>query len=64
MRQLLDSPGRVILETRAELLVTFDRQKFDSALETAIAAGAGSEDTPQRKSGRTDGSVPDVDLRG
>lgn len=34
------------------------------ALGTAIAAGVGSEDTASRKSGRTDGSVPDVDLRG
>ena len=46
MRQLLDSPNRVILETRAAPLVTFDWQKFDSALGTAIAAGVGSEDTP------------------
>ncbi len=64
MRRLLDSPNRVILETRAEPLVTFDWQKFGSALGTAIAAGVGSEDTAERKSGRTDGSVPDVDLRG
>jgi hypothetical protein len=45
MRQLLDSPGRVILETRAEPLVTFDRQKFGSALGAAIAAGVGSQGT-------------------
>ena len=62
MRQLLDSPSRVILETRAEPLVTFDWQKFESALGTATAAGVGSGDTAERKSGRTDGSVPDVDL--
>lgn len=45
MRQLLDSPSRVILETRAEPLVTFDWQKFGSALGTAIAAGVGSQHT-------------------
>jgi hypothetical protein len=45
MRQLLDSPGRVILETRAEPLVTFDWQKFGSALGAAIAAGVGSQGT-------------------
>lgn len=45
MRQLLDSPSRVILGTRVEPLVTFDWQKFGSALGTAIAAGVGSEDT-------------------
>jgi hypothetical protein len=49
MRQLLDSPGRVILETRAEPLVTFDWQKFGSALGTAVAAGVGSGDTAERK---------------
>ena len=64
MLRLLDSPSRVILETRAEPLVTFDWQKFGSVLGAAIAAGVGSQDTAQRKSGRTDGSVPDVDLRG
>ncbi len=45
MRQLLDSPSRVILETRAEPLVTFDWQKFGSALGAAVAAGVGCEDT-------------------
>jgi hypothetical protein len=35
----------VILKTRAEPLVTFDRQKFGSAVGTAIAAGVGSQDT-------------------
>jgi len=43
MRQLLDSPDRAILETRAEPLVTFDWQKFGSALGMAIAAGVGTE---------------------
>ena len=45
MRQLLDSPGRVILETRGEPLVTFDWQKFGSALGAPAAAGVGSADT-------------------
>src|SRR5262249_47409702 len=41
MRQLLDLPGRVIIETRPELVVTFDWQKFGAALEQAVQAGVG-----------------------
>jgi hypothetical protein len=52
MRRLLDSPSRVILETRAEPLVTFDWQKFGSALGTAIAAGVGCQDTAQGREDR------------
>jgi hypothetical protein len=43
MRSLLDSPNRVILETRAEPPVTFDWEKFGAALGDAVAAGVGAE---------------------
>jgi hypothetical protein len=43
MRALLDSPNRVILETRAEPMVGFDWEKFAAALGAAVAAGVGAE---------------------
>jgi hypothetical protein len=43
MRQLLDSPNRVILETRAEPIAAFDWQKLGAALGAAVAAGVGGE---------------------
>jgi hypothetical protein len=42
LRQLFDSPGRVIIETRPTLVVTFDWQKFGAALGAAVEAGVGN----------------------
>ena len=44
--KFLDSPHRVIIETEANLVVSFDVAKFNEFTARAIAAGLGVDVTP------------------